>query len=140
MENVENVENNLYEQLYEEYIQSDIPTGTDAIGDLVKYNNFINSKEIYFHTHPGLEARLIYHIRKNLFEVIDDWLEWDFMTLENHRNYENVFRRYGDHRSEFPPLINPDGSRKSKIRKSKIRKSKNRKSKNRKSKNRKSKN
>jgi len=68
MENVENVEN-VENDLYEEYIQSDIPTGTNAIGDLVKYNNFINSKERYFHTHPGLEARLIYNIRKNLFEV-----------------------------------------------------------------------
>jgi len=128
------MENDLYEQLYEEYIQSDIPTGTDAIGDLVKYNNFINSRERHFHTHPGLEARLIFNIRKNLFEVIDNWLENDdlsYMTIEEHRNYENVFRRRRDY--------GEDGSRKSKNRKSKIRKSKIRKSKNRKSKNRKSK-
>ena len=123
---------NVYEELYEQYIQSEIPsTGTDAIGDLEKYKNFMISKERIFQTKPGLEAKLIFNIRKNLFEVIDNWLDVEYMTLENHRNYETVFGRQRDK--------GEDGSRKSKNRKSKRRKSKRRKSKRRKSKRRKSK-
>ena len=112
--------NDVYENLFEQYIQSGIPsTGTDVNLDLTNYNTFINSKQSEYHRYPGLEAKLIFNTRQNLFEVIDDWLENELMTLENHRIYEILFRRY---KLE-------DGSRKSKIRKSKNRKSKNRKSK-----------
>jgi hypothetical protein len=118
----ENIQQEICDELFEEYIQ-ELRHGFPSIrpnnpeSDFRRYRNFIESKNKYFEKYPGLESCLISRIRKQIFEVIDEWLEYNFITHQEHENFNKVFKR------------TIDGKRKSKKRKSKKRKSKKRKSK-----------